>query len=429
MASMSDIGRGARVVFDPDGMRVYTPGQYRPARLRPKRRKPGTLPSQKTKRYYGPARKRVRPGRSGIPAIKPFRRIGRISNFLPGPARLVWRAADFLLTPPWVSFEEGGYDIPPYFGRCNTGVSGPKVPCWGQEWNYVSISGGGCLLRCQTFQVPTQLYGETIVLVPAYNSFHFGDWSGPPSAEGTRMDYDQTYVRGGPGVNGTPNPIPNPIVIPFLPGRVTPIVAAEPQPYPEYGVLTTEGFGVPGRTRALAPRLDPRMSPRTKIDIGGDGYVPPGVPAPTEPGYISPAWHWDSRQGKPTPGYHKRVPDRSNKGNLGTGTLGGVYGGITEIADTVNDIAKAIPGQPCRNVSGLHNKIACVFNHAAEIDPVQAGINIAQNKAEDRIIGFVGNLPKKGVRNAAKHGYYNSPAGLTTGSAYTRPPGVTMTNL
>lgn len=49
-------------------------------------------------------------------------------------------------------------------------------------------------------------------------------------------------------------------------------------------------------------------------------------------------------------------------------------------------LADAIPGKVCSHLPGFA-KMACVVENWAQIDPVQAAINVAANEIEDRLVG------------------------------------------
>ena len=96
-----------------------------------------------------------------------------------------------------------------------------------------------------------------------------------------------------------------------------------------------------------------------------------------------------------------------------------LYGGVTEISDFVDAIAKALPGQPCKGLP-LHQKALCVYRHAPDYRKPgalrDAVYNVLLNEAQDRAVGAFGKQLGKNVARLYRQGYYpNRPFGLSHG--------------
>lgn len=76
----------------------------------------------------------------------------------------------------------------------------------------------------------------------------------------------------------------------------------------------------------------------------------------------------------------------------------GAFHGLGEIGDTVGALSDAIRGNPCKDASGLEQKMICVLNNLHNIDGPQAVANLLQNHIEDRTVGgLLGKLKRAGI--------------------------------
>lgn len=171
------------------------------------------------------------------------------------------------------------------------------------------------------------------------------------------------------------------------------------------------------------------IMPEPKADPSGVGNGYSGNYNDVPPGYIVPAAHMGPNQKKPVPGYHKTVKDKSDKVKINVGIVGNIASAVTEAKDIAGAIANAIPGKPCRNEKTLQGLWGCILENVDKIDYPQATVNFVKMELTDRAIGALGKFGARGVQNAAKHGYYRSPVGLSTGGRFTQPPNVRMTDL
>lgn len=446
MRNMSGPGAG-RVTVDYKNMRIYTPGQYRPGHLRPTR-KPYVSPSKKWIGNPRPPRlpgkqmqpmpealphyRTPTPGRRIVPLIKLPKKSSKILRpLIPAPLRFGLRALDIItqIPNPWVKTPDqpGGYDWPAGWTDCGW-------YCPGDPPTHLVGNGAGCneILMClitrpSDWQVAPPAYyeyGETF-------TFDFSGYAVPTVTFkrhlGDHATYWETFENVRNIVYSEHGDTIGEITVPYndpVPGVVIPV-------QPEMVPTTRTGTMSPGSV-ADTQINDPILRPKPGLAIApdtGSGYSGNGpTVGPQLPPYADPALHYPEG-GRPTPGHHNNVPDSSKKLKINYGPLGNLYGGITEIGDLADAIAPAIPGDPCKNAKGLHQKWACIFAHAGQIDWGVAGVNILKNQLQDQLIGKLGKFGKNAVSNAANRGYYGSPVGLSTGGSFTRPPAPRMVNL
>lgn len=356
-----------------------------------------------------------RPGRSLVPLIK-LPLVKKAGRMIPGPWRQALNILDILNT---IGGAAGGWaktpDTPGYYDLASYGFSPCWDPCGIGDWEAVSVSGGGCspTFHCLTFQVPAFTYGDAIVMPwsgTGRNAIHFGPWHSNGIDPHARMDYDITYMR--PTYNPATGQTWPQVTIPFIqpvPGPVFP-VAPTLDPVTRTGTMTAVGHADPAPS-PLDPHLNPDAAP-SPAGSGSGGQT--GSPSP-----VAPASHWDPRNPRPTPGTHIHVPASPDKKIiLHYGALGNIYGGITEAGDLIDSLSKAIPGNPCGKHKRIHEKAMCVWRNRGNINLPQAAKNILLNQLQDTVIGTIGGIGKKAVRNAANRGYYRGAVGFQGGDRF-----------
>lgn len=255
----------------------------------------------------------------------------------------------------------------------------------GPHWNVrldTTNSCGGC------FQLQSPLgtaggvaYGKDIVSDVAIGSISIGPYAqlGTPPCRARFHIAEQHTV---------PWPLIEPgTVIPFVP-YTSPLFREVPTPVPK------------PMTRPL-PRTRPLPQQKCK---------PWQTPAYNP---LTRSWSCHDLQ----PRKHER------KQKLDAGLLGDLYGGVTEIGDFIDNAIKSLPPGTCKKSGPLHVKAACVYANMHKLNLLKLIANQFLDNMQDRLIAMPGQWATKGLKNAVRHGYWNSPKGFDTGGAFRpRPP-------
>lgn len=93
------------------------------------------------------------------------------------------------------------------------------------------------------------------------------------------------------------------------------------------------------------------------------------------------------------------------------------YGKVTEVADIVKCLEKSLPkGHPCRRMGrGLHERVACVIEHAADIDLGAAATCIATDQVQDAVIGKLSRGASRNLQSSPYTPKRPYPLGPLTG--------------
>lgn len=107
------------------------------------------------------------------------------------------------------------------------------------------------------------------------------------------------------------------------------------------------------------------------------------------------------------------------------GTLSKIVSGLTETNDAVKAIWDALPKEyRSKGKLNIQDRLRDLYNHWDKVDLPQAVANLIQEQLQDAFYGKAGQLSKRGVSNAAEHGYYRRSVGLQSGDRYRPQPKV-----
>ena len=104
-----------------------------------------------------------------------------------------------------------------------------------------------------------------------------------------------------------------------------------------------------------------------------------------------------------------REPPKKGEKEKKAATFGGAarllqkwFHRATETGDLVDALIEALEGEPCKKVSGLHNKMSCLAKNWDKLDLAEALKNVVTNEIEDRIIGRLQRAAAEAGRNVNK---------------------------
>lgn len=282
----------------------------------------------------------------------------------------------------------------------------PPNPPWGGGGGWQGFTVAGVLVPCPThFQVSQGAFppatGTTVPGTSGMRSL----FEGP-----THLTMPSRYsvVRQW----NRPSPRPTP-AIPIIPA--TPAIPAVPPvitPLPDLAPLPSRVQRAPRTQLQTKPRsyIRGRVRLRTRIGHG------PGVRAKPAP-YNPPA---NTRPPGETPVPNVPKPGEEKWKMPSTGTLGSLYGSLTEVKDALKCIEKNIAGH--RVKGGLAERIARAAHAIADnpnrvkwdADDRGPGVMecLVANHIEDAVIGKVNQLANRITRNP----YWVRPVGVGAGS-------------
>lgn len=182
------------------------------------------------------------------------------------------------------------------------------------------------------------------------------------------------------------------------------------------GNVTFLRYVIPFTTPLFQPVPDPAPGPATQ-------YAPRRWPRVRYKPYQEPATQWQigGRGPTKTPVKHDNLPPgpgvKERKRSIPLNTkLHRVYGALTELMDMVDCMAKAIPGEPCKNARTVQAKIACIYRNYGRMNFPEFNACMQSNDSKDFLVGKYNKMAQDQLRRHGNAGNYAGGTGFGAGT-------------
>lgn len=303
------------------------------------------------------------------------------------------------------------YDMSGWIFICDVGYPPGEVP------SYINWAGFAPGIACNAgaVDVPAGLFGDSPVWGPG-NVRWFSVGQNNDIGTVGRMGRNQQWHRTIGDLTVAPP------FVPLQPG----ITIINPPPEVPFSPFLIPEQLPPGITVQHPPAIPYTLLPRRPLNKWPQGpsagYGPKVGPkvGPSPPYIIIPDASGDTGPNEPGP-HIRKPPEKGTKERKkaldAAGFAASLYGSLTEVGDWVDAINKALPVH-LRSHGGLTDKIENLYENFEAIDLETAIKELILNEIQDRVVGKIGGLTKKGTRKAAEAGYYAGGRGLGAGGRF-----------